>query len=139
MGPAAFPRPGLVPAVPFPDFHDVGVVPVQLVEPSPIVQFKPCGVLAQEGGHQMRRSQYICFYQYLFIHLNKGSLVLPCAHMAGPHCPPIITLFTQSHRVSSLVLDRRSSFRITVPCSGYSFLSPVIILDLSHNQEPLSV
>ena len=81
-------------------------------------QFKPCGVLAQEGGHQMRRSQFICFYQYLFIHLNKGSLVLQCAHMGGPHRPPIITLFTQSHRVL------RPSFWIAVPNSGLPFLVP---------------
>ena len=64
------------------------------------------------------RSQYICFYQYLFIHPNKGSLFPPCATLAGPRSPQIITLFTQSHRVF------RPSLRIPVPCSGSLFLVP---------------
>ena len=77
------------------------------------------------SGHQKRHSQYICLYQYLFKHLNKGSLVPPCGHMAGPRSPQIITLFIQSHRVFLfLVPDPCFLFWILVPRSGSSFLVP---------------
>ena len=67
----------------------------------------------------------------LIIHLDKGSLIPPCAHMAGPRSPgllhylhKVVGYFVPCPRFSYLVPDPRSSFRILVPRSGSSFLLP---------------
>ena len=58
----------------------------------------------------------------LIIHLDKGSLVPPCAHMAGPRSPglshylqKVIGYLIPCPRFSFLVPDPRSSFPFLVP------------------------
>ena len=60
----------------------------------------------------------------LIIHLETGSLVPPCTHMAGPRSPvllrhldKVVGFLVPRTKVSFLVLDSRSSFRILVPRS----------------------
>ena len=67
----------------------------------------------------------------LIIHLEKGSLVPPCAHMAGPpspgllhHLDKVVKYLVPRPRVLFLVPNPRSSFRIHVPRSGSLFLVP---------------
>ena len=69
----------------------------------------------------------------LIIHLETGSLVPPCTHMAGPRSPvllrhldKVVGFLVPRTKVSFLVPDYRSSFRIIVPRSGFSFLVPVL-------------
>ena len=66
----------------------------------------------------------------LIIHLDKGSLVPPCAHMAGPRSPglshylhKVVGYLVPRPRFSFLVPDPRSSF--LVPRSRSSFLVPI--------------
>ena len=70
------------------------------------------------SGHQKRRSQYICFYNSNFTHLDEGSLVPPMCTHGGSSFPRIITLFYTSRRAF------RSSYRILVPHTGSSYLVP---------------
>ena len=60
----------------------------------------------------------------LIIHLDKGSLVPPCAHMAGPRSPcllhyllKVVGYFVPHPRFSFLVPDPRSSLQILAPPS----------------------
>ena len=68
----------------------------------------------------------------IIIHLEIGSLVPPCTHMAGPrshvllcYLDKVVGFLVPRSKASFPVPGPRSPFRFLVPCSGSSF--PVLV------------